>query len=153
MKPSGAAIPVETLSALTPDALAMLGDLVAHSGWNQTPQDWAIFAHEGSLFVSRGASGAIIGGGAVLPMGAQVAWISMILVTPAARGKGVGSALFAHCLRAVQAGGAGGRTHRLSRRHTGRRPKLLQEPFFEHHRPERLVLAPLRSMPFSSVRT
>lgn len=79
MKPSGAAIPVETLSALTPDALAMLGDLVAHSGWNQTPQDWAIFAHEGSLFVSRGASGAIIGSGAVLPMGAQVAWISMIL--------------------------------------------------------------------------
>lgn len=96
---------VEPLAALTDGALAMLGQLVAQSGWNQTPQDWALFARLGNVFVVRGAAGHIVASGAVLPMGEHAAWISMILVTPDARGQGLGRKVFAHCLAAVRAAG------------------------------------------------
>ena len=96
---------VEPLAALTDGALAMLGQLVAQSGWNQTPQDWALFARLGDIFVLRGAAGHIVASGAVLPMGERAAWISMILVAPDARGQGLGRRVFAHCLDAVQTTG------------------------------------------------
>ena len=96
---------VEPLAALTDGALAMLGQLVAQSGWNQTPQDWALFDRLGSVFVVRDAGGRIVASGAVLPMGERAAWISMILVAPDVRGRGLGRRMFAHCLDAVQAAG------------------------------------------------
>ena len=96
---------VEPLAALTDGALGMLGQLVAQSGWNQTPQDWALFARLGSVFVVRDAGGRIVASGVVLPMGERAAWISMILVAPEVRGRGLGRGMFAHCLDAVQAAG------------------------------------------------
>lgn len=96
---------VEPLAALTAGALAMLGQLVAQSGWNQTAEDWALFARLGTVFVVRAANGPIVASGAVLPMGERAAWISMILVAPDARGQGLGRKVFAHCLDAVQAAG------------------------------------------------
>lgn len=96
---------VEPLAALTDGALAMLGQLVAQSGWNQTPQDWALFDRLGRIFVVRDAGGRIVASGAVLPMGERAAWISMILVAPDARGHGLGRRVFAHCLEAVRATG------------------------------------------------
>jgi len=90
------------LSALTPEALSMLDDLVAQSGWNQTPRDWRVFLRHGAIYVVRHAGGHIMASGAVLPMGDRAAWISMILVERASRGKGLGRAVFEHSLRAVQ---------------------------------------------------
>ncbi|MFZ4481277.1 MAG: GNAT family N-acetyltransferase [Rhodoferax sp.] len=98
-------IPIETLQVLTPGTQAMLDRLVLQSGWNQTPRDWAIFLRQGSVYCARDAHGRIMASGAVLPMGDNVAWISMILVAPDARGKGLGSAVFSYCLRNVQASG------------------------------------------------
>ncbi|MDB5732205.1 MAG: family N-acetyltransferase [Variovorax sp.] len=96
---------VETLRGLDKDTLAMLGDLVAQSGWNQVPQDWALFSRLGSLCGVRDAGGKLVASGAVLPMGDSAAWISMILVAPAVRGQGWGRRVFAHCLRNVQDAG------------------------------------------------
>jgi len=96
---AGAEVVVEKLAELTPDALAMLGELVVHSGWNQTPQDWGVFCSCGTIYVVRDEQGRIAASGAVLPMGESrpgalasltgrgVAWISMILVRPDRRGK------------------------------------------------------------------
>lgn len=93
---------VETLSAPDAGSLAMLEALVVASGWNQTADDWAVFCQHGTVQVVRDAGGHIVASGAVLPMGDTAAWISMILVAPAVRGKGLGRAVFEHCLRTVQ---------------------------------------------------
>ncbi|HWI84063.1 GNAT family N-acetyltransferase [Ramlibacter sp.] len=106
---------VERLAELTPAARAMLGELVAASHWNQTADDWAVFFDSGTIYVIREAGGRIIASGAVLPMGASrpgclagltgrgVAWISMILVLPEWRGRGLGRGVFDQCVRHVRA--------------------------------------------------
>ena len=104
-----AAMQVRPLERLDDTTLAMLNDLVVQSGWNQTGDDWGVFARHGSIGVVRDADDRIVASGAVLPMGAalqggSVAWISMILVAPAERGRGLGRAVFDHCLRSAQAG-------------------------------------------------
>ena len=101
---------VRVLDRLDDAGLAMLEDLVVQSGWNQTQDDWRVFARFGSISVVRDAAGGIVASGAMLPMGAAlqggtVAWISMILVTPAQRGRGLGRAVFEHSLRQAQAAG------------------------------------------------
>lgn len=97
---------VETLaqaaSGIAPDVAPMLDALVAASGWNQTAHDWRLFQRLGSVHVVRDTQGTIVASGAVLPM-QGAAWISMILVMPAARGQGLGRAVFAHCLARVKA--------------------------------------------------
>jgi ribosomal protein S18 acetylase RimI-like enzyme len=76
-----------------------LGDVAAGlrlcraARWNQTERDWRHFLTEapaGALVAE--ASGSVIGTVATLPYG-PFAWISMVLVDPAARGKGVGTTL------------------------------------------------------------
>jgi len=100
-------LPLERLDAA---ALAMLEELVVQSGWNQTVEDWSVFARHGHIGVIRDGAARILASGAVLPMGAalhggSVAWISMILVHPSVRGNGMGRAVFDHCLRVAQEGG------------------------------------------------
>jgi GNAT superfamily N-acetyltransferase len=98
-----AARDIEGLGALTPGDLEGLNRLVAQSGWNQTSRDWELFFRLGSIHVIRDADGALLASGAVLPYGdASIAWISMILVTPAARGQGLGMRIFRHCLEVAQ---------------------------------------------------
>lgn len=104
---------VEKLGELTPDALAMLGELVVHSGWNQTAQDWGVFFSCGTIYVVRDEQGRIAASGAVLPMGESrpgalasltgrgVAWISMILVRPDRRGRGLARRVFEQCIRDI----------------------------------------------------
>jgi len=96
---------VETLSALDANSLGMLDALVAASGWNQTADDWALFFRHGTVHVVRDADGLIVASGAVLPMGAGAAWISMILVAPDASGAGLGRSVFEQCLATVQSTG------------------------------------------------
>ncbi|RYY78756.1 MAG: GNAT family N-acetyltransferase, partial [Comamonadaceae bacterium] len=103
-------VQVQPLARLDRVALPMLDDLVVQSGWNQTADDWGVFARHGHIGVVRDASHRIVASGAVLPMGAalhggSVAWISMILVSPGERGRGLGRAVFAHCLETAQAAG------------------------------------------------
>lgn len=103
-------IEVEPLAQLDATALAMLQGLVADSHWNQVAADWALFDAAGAIQVVR-ENGRIVASGAVLPMGRSeagatgVSWISMILVTPAERARGLGRAVFGRCLEQVQASG------------------------------------------------
>ncbi|MBW0169483.1 MAG: GNAT family N-acetyltransferase [Hydrogenophaga sp.] len=103
------AIAVQRVPALTPEVQAQLQQLVVHSHWNQLPADWAQFFQLGTVHAVRDAGCAITASGAVLPMGAPtapgppVSWISMILVSPAQRGCGLGRAVFASCLAQVLA--------------------------------------------------
>ena len=108
---------VERLAQFTPAALAMLDELVVQSHWNQTADDWRVFFQLGTIYVIRDAQGRIIASGAVLPMGESrpgylagltgrgVAWISMILVTPACRARGLGRRVFDECVRHIRAQG------------------------------------------------
>jgi GNAT superfamily N-acetyltransferase len=61
------------------------------SGWNQTARDWEYFlmaSPEGALVAVE--NGHVIGSVATLPYG-PFAWISMVLVDPAARRRGLGT--------------------------------------------------------------
>jgi GNAT superfamily N-acetyltransferase len=74
------------------DIPAGLG-LCRASRWNQTERDWQHFlmtAPHGALVAVE--NGLVIGTVATLPYG-SFAWISMVLVDPAARGRGVGTLL------------------------------------------------------------
>ncbi|MEJ8836208.1 GNAT family N-acetyltransferase [Ramlibacter sp. AN1133] len=96
----------ERLLAPSAGDLAGLQQLVVDSHWNQLAADWEVFLRAGTVHVVRDGGGRIVASGAVLPMGAsEVAWISMILVTPARRGAGLGRAVFGQCLAQVQAEG------------------------------------------------
>lgn len=96
---------LETLGELDARTLHMLGELVVQSGWNQTAADWTLFAAHGTVHAARDDRQNINASGAVLPMGRTAAWISMILVDPAARGQGLGRMVFERCLEQAQRGG------------------------------------------------
>ncbi len=71
------------------------------SGWNQTARDWLHFltaAAHGALAAEEG--GSVIGTVATLPYG-PFTWISMVLVDPAARGRGVGTLLLQRGLELI----------------------------------------------------
>lgn len=76
--------------------------LKSQAGWNQTLADWQRFLalSPSGCFVAT-ADGVEVGTAATFTFG-SVGWIAMILVDPAARGKGVGSAMMNHCLAYLQ---------------------------------------------------
>ncbi len=96
---------VHWLEALDGAALAQLQALVEASGWNQLDADWRLFFSQGRIAVCHDALGCIVASGAVLPLGEQIAWISMILVRPEARGHGLGGRIFQACLHEARLGG------------------------------------------------
>jgi GNAT superfamily N-acetyltransferase len=74
------------------------------SRWNQTEADWRTFltaAPQGALVAVD--DGRVIGSAATLPFG-PFTWVSMVLVEPAARGRGLGTSLLEHVLTLVPAG-------------------------------------------------
>jgi GNAT superfamily N-acetyltransferase len=115
--PAAASVAVEKLTRLAAEELALLDELVASAGWNQTSQDWAVFHSCGTIYVVRDEEDRIVASGAVLPMGESrpgylasltgrgVAWISMILVRPEVRGRGIGRSVFEQCVRDIAAQG------------------------------------------------
>ena len=79
---------------MTPGDIAAGLRLCRASHWNQTEQDWRFFltaVAQGALVAEEGGE-RVIGTIATLPYG-PFTWISMVLVDPAARGKGVGTTL------------------------------------------------------------
>jgi GNAT superfamily N-acetyltransferase len=74
------------------------------SRWNQTERDWRYFlssAPQGALVAEE--NGVVIGTVATLPYG-PFAWISMVLVDPEARGRGIGTLLLHRGLALIPEG-------------------------------------------------
>lgn len=83
------------------DALA-LSDA---AGWNQIADDWALFIDQGSVFGRRSQSGELVATGAALPYADGQGWISMVLVSPAFRHRGLASELLNDCVAWLHARG------------------------------------------------
>jgi GNAT superfamily N-acetyltransferase len=80
--------------------------LSIEAGWNQNVTDWRFMLRAGRGFGLRGADGRWEASSLVLPLGDELAWISMVLVTQARRRRGVGTGLLKRCIAEVQASGA-----------------------------------------------
>lgn len=95
MAPISVLAPQRLDAAALPAALA----LSAEAGWNQVAEDWRIFLECGEVQGVAGPEG-LLGTGAILPYGG-FGWISMVLVTAAARGQGIGTELLRHAIAAL----------------------------------------------------
>jgi GNAT superfamily N-acetyltransferase len=92
--------------------------LKAQAGWNQTEADWqrALYLQSDGCFVAE-LDGAPVGTTTTCLFG-PVAWVAMVLVGEAVRGRGVGTALMRHALAFLD--GRGVRSVRLDATPLGR---------------------------------
>ncbi|MGM0561871.1 MAG: GNAT family N-acetyltransferase [Pseudomonadota bacterium] len=84
-----------------------LPDLMALSreaGWNQVENDWHLFLTQGRVFGVLDGDNAV-GSAAILPYGADFAWIGMVLVRGTHRKRGVGTRLLERCLEELDRDG------------------------------------------------
>ena len=74
--------------------------LSSEAGWNQNEADWRFFLSKGAVFGLRDGD-RLVASAALLPYSANNAWISMVLVTPSWRRRGVATRLVDACLSAA----------------------------------------------------
>lgn len=77
--------------------------LSAGAGWNQTPDDWAFFIEQGHAIGFKTASGLLIATAAALAYGGGFGWVSMVLVAPDWRHRGLASLLVDNCVKRLRA--------------------------------------------------
>jgi len=87
------AIAIRPLGIADLDAAQRLSE---EADWNQLPWDWRIFLEMGDLFGVDGSGDALLATGATLAQGRDFGWISMIIVTAAARHRGIATQLVRH---------------------------------------------------------
>ena len=86
---------------LSPDDVPAGLELCRQAGWNQTGEDWRAFlALSPATCRAAWVDGRVAGTVTVLPYG-SFAWIGMVLVDQAARGRGLGTALLEEALAIV----------------------------------------------------
>jgi len=73
--------------------------LSTEAGWNQTLADWNFMLRAGDGFGFEDAGGRLVASALLLPYETRFAWISMVLVSTAARRQGLASLLLRHLLR------------------------------------------------------
>ena len=94
-----------SIVALGPHDADGVWPLSVEAGWNQTPADWSLMISSGSAFGIKHAAGGWIASALALPLGSDISWISMVLVTKSERRKGYGSRLLRHCVGAIETAG------------------------------------------------
>jgi GNAT superfamily N-acetyltransferase len=79
---------------LTAADLDAAGALSTQAGWNQAPADWRRLLDlcPGGCLAAR-SGGRLVGTATVASYGSAVHWVGMVLVDPAERGRGLGTAL------------------------------------------------------------
>ena len=85
------------LTLLAEDSILGCMALSAEAGWNQTPDDWAMFVRRGTVFGLLDGGGAPLASGAILPYPDDFAWISMVLVTAKRRRQRIGTRILETC--------------------------------------------------------
>jgi ribosomal protein S18 acetylase RimI-like enzyme len=84
------------LTPLAEDRILGCMALSAEAGWNQTPDDWAVFVRRGTVLGLL--DGDIpVASGAILPYPDDFAWISMVLVTATRRRERIGTRILETC--------------------------------------------------------
>jgi GNAT superfamily N-acetyltransferase len=71
--------------------------LSTEAGWNQNEADWRLFLSKGVVFGKRDGA-RLVATAALLPYSGSNAWISMVLVTPDIRRRGIATRLVDACL-------------------------------------------------------
>jgi hypothetical protein len=94
------------IEVIAPHEAAAVWPLSIEAGWNQNLADWRFMLGAGRGFGLKNAAGAWEASSLVLPLGQQLAWISMVLVTMSRRSGGVGTSLLKRCLDEVKANDA-----------------------------------------------
>jgi GNAT superfamily N-acetyltransferase len=75
--------------------------LSAEAGWNQNPDDWALFMRHGTVFGLAGEGAEPVATGAILPYPQDFAWISMVLVTVSRRRERIGTRILEACCEEI----------------------------------------------------
>ena len=88
--------PIDIVELGVGDAQAGLV-LSTEAGWNQNEADWRFFLNKGIVFGLRDGD-RLVATAALLPHSANNAWISMVLVTPSWRRRGIATKLVDACL-------------------------------------------------------
>jgi GNAT superfamily N-acetyltransferase len=69
------------------------------AGWNQIEADWRVMLADGwAIGAAPSAADPVIATALTVPLGARLAWISMVLVDPAWRRRGLGTQLLTRCI-------------------------------------------------------
>ncbi len=89
------------------DRMAEAMVLSGQANWNQSEDDWAVFMEEGTTFGVT-ADNKLVGSAAILPFGPAFGWISMVLVTPEWRRRGIARKLMSQCIAALRDEGRAG---------------------------------------------
>jgi GNAT superfamily N-acetyltransferase len=97
-----ASIEVLPLALMSESEMAGCMALSAEAGWNQTPEDWALFMRHGTVFGLADGCGAPVATGAILPFSDQFAWIGMVLVTASRRRERIGTGMLETCCAALK---------------------------------------------------
>jgi len=90
-------------ASLTPSELDDVGALVRDARWNQLAADWRIFLKLGRVYAIATDDGRIVATTATLPYGGRFAWISMVLVAPDYRRRGLATRLMQQAMRELAA--------------------------------------------------
>lgn len=93
-------IVVERLTAADVDAGMALS---MEAGWNQTAADWLHFIVEGQAFGIRDSAGRLVASAAALPYDGPLGFVSMVLVTPQSRRRGLATSLVDRCVEELRA--------------------------------------------------
>ena len=94
-----------TLRALGPTDLGAAAKLAAEAGWNQVDADWRIFLELGRLVGVDLPGEGVVATAATLPLGAELGWISMMLVATPFRRQGLAQHLLGQCILDLAAQG------------------------------------------------
>ena len=91
--------------ALTAGDVGAALALSSAAGWNQTATDWLFFIDQGRALACADEAGRLVATAAALPYEGDVGWISMVLVTPPFRHRGVATRLLDRSIEALEAAG------------------------------------------------
>jgi GNAT superfamily N-acetyltransferase len=97
-----AAIDLLVEATLTPADVPRALALSAKVGWNQSAADWRLFVARGRVIGLFDGTARLIATAAVLPYDNGFGWISMVIVDPAWRRRGLARRLMGECIDALR---------------------------------------------------
>jgi len=97
-------VPIEGLRTVALDSSHLQGAfaLSAEADWNQTGADWKMMLAAGNAFGMVAPDGRLVASALTLPYGDAFGWISMVLVTPGWRNRGLAKKLLGRAIETLE---------------------------------------------------